>query len=74
MDGFWDSVQYVLHLPLVRGALTGWLAAAVVDFSAFRSWQSFNDAYAYDWPKAAWRWLQGAVSGFLGAAGLDAVS
>lgn len=63
-----------LQNPLVRGALTGLLAAAVVDFAAFRSWKSVNDALAYDWKVAAWRWFQGAVSGLLAALGFGAVA
>lgn len=47
------------------GALTGFASAAVVDFNAFRSWKNFDDAYAYDWPVACWRWLQGTLSGLV---------
>jgi len=56
-------------------ALWSWLlSAALVDFAAFRSWKNFHDAYAYDWPTAAWRWLQGAVVGAVTSSGLSAIS
>lgn len=68
----------VLHNPYViaaaKGALSGFAAAALVDFSAFRSWKNFHDAYSYDWPTAAWRWFQGIVTGAITALGLGAVS
>lgn len=55
---------------IFQGALSGALAAAVVDFAAFRSWKNMSEAYAYDWPTAFWRWFQGAVAGAVTAAGL----
>ena len=64
----------LLSHPLVQGVVTGILSAASVDFVAFRSWKSFSEAYAYDWPIAFWRWSQGAVVGFVAAAGLGWVS
>ncbi len=68
------NLSEVLANKFVAGALTGLLAAAVVDFGAFRSWKNFNEAYSYDWPTAGWRWFQGAVSGLLTAAGIGAIS
>ncbi len=58
---------------LVRGAVAGLLAAAAVDFRAFKAWQSFHDAAVYDWKTAGWRWFQGAVVGAVSAAGLGVV-
>lgn len=49
--------------PVTHGIVTGWLTAALVDFAAFRSWKSFDEAWRYDWKLAAWRWCQGAVVG-----------
>jgi len=63
-----------LNNVYIAGALSGLLAAAVVDVSAFRSWKSVDEAMAYDWTTAAWRWFQGAVSGALMAAGVAVVS
>lgn len=64
----------ILSNIYVAGALSGLLAAAVVDIGAFRSWKSVNEAIAYDWTTAAWRWFQGAVSGALMAAGVAGLS
>jgi hypothetical protein len=61
-----------LSNPFVKGAVTGFAAAAVVDIAAFRSWKSFHDAASYQWGTAAWRWFQGAVSGALVALGYSA--
>lgn len=68
------NLQALLANQYVAGALTGLLAAAVVDVAAFRSWKSVNEALAYEWPIAFWRWGQGAVSGLIAAAGIGAVS
>jgi hypothetical protein len=67
-----NYVEFVLRQPLVKGAIAGFLAAAAIDFQAFRTWKSFDDAHAYNWRLAAWRWLQGAVTGALVALGLGA--
>ena len=61
-----------LQHSVVRGALTGIVAAAAVDYAAFRSWKSFADARGYSWSVAAFRWVQGAITGALAALGLDA--
>lgn len=62
------------HSPYVvaaaKGALSGFVAAAYVDWKAFRSWQSFHEAYAYDWPIACWRWLQGIITGAVTGLGI----
>jgi hypothetical protein len=55
----------VAHSAAFRGALAGAVAAAVVDVHAFLTWKQFHDVIAYDWGTAAFRWLQGAVSGAL---------
>lgn len=68
------DLQATLGNKLVVGALTGVMSAAVVDIVAFRSWKSYEEAAAYNWKLAAWRWFQGAVSGLLTAAGIDIVS
>ena len=62
--------QEILQHPIVRGAIAGVLAAGLVDYGAFRSWKSFDDAAAYDWATASWRWLQGAIVGALTGIGL----
>jgi hypothetical protein len=67
------SFADILHNPIVQGAINGVVAAAVVDFAAFRSWKNVHDAAAYDWGTAAWRWFQGAVVGAATGAGLGAL-
>ena len=62
--------QTILASPFVQGALSGLLAAALVDFGAFREWKSFDDFRVYGWRLAAWRWFQGAVVGVVTAAGI----
>ncbi len=65
MMGGRQIVQAAFH-----GALTGWASAATVDFVAFKTWKSFDDAKTYNWSVALWRWLQGAVTGAVAGAGL----
>jgi hypothetical protein len=59
--------------PIVRGALSGLLAAAVVDIHSFRTFKNLDEFAAYDWRLAAFRWVQGAVMGTLVASGLGAI-
>ena len=66
-------MDWLLHSPILRGALSGLIAAAAVDFAAFRAWQSFQDARTYQWSLAFFRWGQGAILGALSAAGLSGV-
>ena len=67
-----------MHYPLnllvgwsgfLGGALSGALGAAIADI---RAWQSWEDA-RFQLGVASWRWLQGAILGAVGAAGLGAV-
>lgn len=50
---------------LIAGALSGFVAAVLVDIHA---WSSAGDV-AFDWTKALKRWVAGAVSGALTAIG-----
>jgi len=59
------------HAGNLERGLLHLLAAAAVDFAAFRAWKSFNDVATYDWSTASFRWFQGAVVGFLSAAGME---
>lgn len=63
-------MQEWMQNPIVKGAITGAVSAAAVDFAAFRAWKSVHDAMAYSWGLALWRWFQGAVVGAVTAAGL----
>ena len=62
-----------LHNPIMRGAVSGALAAAVVDIHAFLSWKNVQDALAYNWSTAAFRWFQGAVTGAIAGAGFGSL-
>jgi hypothetical protein len=64
----------VLHSPAVRGAVSGVLAAAVVDLHAFLGWKNVEEFASYSWGTAALRWVQGAISGALAGAGFGALS
>ena len=55
---------------LFAGAISGALSAFATDLSAFRAWKSWQDAATYDWPTAAFRWVQGAFFGVLAAFGV----
>lgn len=69
-----EAVQAFIANPYVAGALSGLAAAAVVDFGAFKTWKSFEEAAAYDWTLAAWRWGQGAITGLVAAFGIQGLS
>lgn len=60
-------VAAVLTHPVMRGAVRGVVIAGGMDVAAFRSWKRWDDAAAYDWDVATWRWFQGAVLGALEA-------
>ncbi len=62
-------MRSILTSPITKGAVSGVLAAAAVDFNAFRSWKSFSDAMQYNWGVALWRWFQGGIAGALTAVG-----
>ena len=68
-----EALHQAMHTPAGRGALTGLLSAAAVDYAAFRSWDDWQDFTSYSWGLASWRWLQGAVVGAVGALGLEAL-
>lgn len=66
-------MEWLQH-PVVRGAFTGFLTAALVDYAAFRRWQNFDEARTYGWNIALWRWFQGTVAGAVTALGLEGIS
>lgn len=55
---------------ILSGALPGLLTAMKVDYDAFRSWKSLDEALHYRWDVALWRWLQGAIIGGAVATGV----
>lgn len=63
----------VLSNPIVMGAVGGFIAAARVDYIAFKSWKSTEEASKFDWKMAVLRWAQGAAGGGAAAAGLGMV-
>lgn len=65
-------VSYLQH-PLVKGALSGFLSAAAIDFVAFRNFKTLDEFASYSWAVAGFRWIQGAVVGAVTAAGLGAL-
>ena len=56
-----------------KGAGVGVLVAARTDYHAFRAWKTWEEAAAYNWKVAGWRWFQGAVIGALTTLGLGAL-
>lgn len=53
---------------LIAGAVSGFVAAVLVDIHAWSVGQG-----AYDWAKAFKRWVAGAISGASAAAGLTVI-
>lgn len=72
MDELAAVQAFVKAHPVVASALLGAGVAARMDLAAFASWKRFDDALAYDWGVALWRWFQGAVIGALAALGVGA--
>lgn len=68
-----ETIVWLLHTPVVRGALAGTIAAALTDLDAFLSWRDVHQFATYDWGTALLRWAQGAVSGALTGAGIGAL-
>ncbi len=56
--------------PVVKGAIGGALAAAVVDFHAFNGFTDWSNLKSFNWATASFRWFQGAVIGAAAAYGL----
>lgn len=59
--------------PIVKGIVTGTLAAFAVDLHAFKNAQDVGkplDWKTYAWQTAIQRWILGAILGGAGAAGL----
>jgi hypothetical protein len=58
----------------VHAAVAGAVAAALIDFNAFRAWKTWQDALTYNWATALFRWFQVALTGLVTAAGFSVVS
>lgn len=63
-----------LSNPYIAGMLSGIATAAVVDFHAFKSWQTWHELASYDWSTAGFRLFQGAITGLLTALGIAGLS
>jgi hypothetical protein len=61
-----------LDNKLVQGALSGLLAAIVVDIHAFIKWRDYDHFAEFNYKLMLVRWLQGIVSGAVLALGYDA--
>lgn len=61
----------MLHNTIVIGAIGGFLGALAADLHAY---SGSADEANFNWKKAAARWLYGAITGGMGAAGIAAVS
>lgn len=64
-----DALQPAFTAGL-KGAIGGLLAAMVIDWEAFKSWNDYNDGFKYDWRKATFRWLKGTLLGLAPGAAL----
>lgn len=67
------AVHLFLQRPIVAAAVAGAISAAVVDYGAFRSWKSFDDLKTFNFKMALFRWIQGAVTGAIGASSYSAL-
>lgn len=68
-----DYTSWLSH-PIARGALSGFLAAILIDVNEFRKWKNWEEASAYDWRLASWRWVQGVVAGAIGSLGVEVIT
>lgn len=66
-------MEWFEWVPILKAAGAGMFVAATQDIQSFRSWKSYEEARAYNWKLAAWRWAQGAVFGVLAYYGLGRV-
>lgn len=64
-----DFLILLWHNAYIRGAISGILVAARVDYLAFKAMQDPAAILAYNWKIAAWRWFQGAVIGVVSVSG-----
>ena len=62
----------LIAITIGINALTGFLVAAKIDYEAFKKWESYKDAYSYDWKLAGWRWFRGTVIGVASGSGVSA--
>lgn len=61
------TLAAVLTSPIFRGAVIGFLTAAVVDLHAWKSWGDL----AFNIKTASFRWVSGIIFGALAGAGFN---
>lgn len=66
-----EMIASLVANKYVFGGLVGLVAAAKIDYEAFQSWQSVDEALSYNWGVAGWRWFKGFVAGVVAASGTD---
>ena len=62
----YEVVTVVLKSPFAYAVGISLWSAAKVDYEAFQGWKSQDDALAYDWKIARWRWFQAVMRGVVG--------
>lgn len=68
------ELMWILRQPVTRGALAGLLSAVVVDLHALTKFNNWSELWAYDFGRASFRWVVGAVTGAMAALGLQGVA
>lgn len=71
-------VDFLKHSLIVKGAVTGTVAAARVDFKAFREAQDRGETGVFvdhfDFTIARKRWISGAIMGALTGGGFEGLA
>jgi hypothetical protein len=63
----------IIHSSAFKGALSGLVAAILVDVHAFVKFQGWGDVIKYNWGVASFRWVVGIISGALTGSGYGAL-
>lgn len=71
---FFEAIHQGYHaalaIPAVRAGAAGAVSAALIDFAAFRHFQSWHDLAVYDWGVASFRWTAGFATAAVTSLGL----
>lgn len=73
----WWHLPLVVHHALaggVAGMCSGAIGAARADFHAYTTMRTPDEFRAYNWRVARFRWMQGAILGFVSGLGLGPVA
>lgn len=63
------TLHWLIQTQAFKGAVSGFVSAAAVDFHALLKFNGWKDFQGYNWSVATWRWAVGTVTGALGGAG-----